>query len=95
MSRSIESIASLVKKEIFLGSLHGNHITEAMSGQSVSVYSAESLMFIYGMLPQNNELWPSRDGCRHLCLEEKLHHHLVVPFSVLQELTFELCFLEP
>lgn len=59
MSRSIESLASLVKKEIFLGSLHGNYITEAMSGQAVSVYSAESLMFIYGMLPQNNELWPS------------------------------------
>ena len=47
-----------------------------------------------GMLPENNELWPSPwDDCRHLCLEKKLLHQLVLPFSVLQKLKFELCLL--
>lgn len=32
------------------------------------------------------------DGCRHVCLEKRLLRHLVVPFSVLQELKFEFVF---
>lgn len=53
--------ASLVRKEIFSGSLYGNYITETVSGKAVSIYSAcqDSLMLIYGILPENNELWPS------------------------------------
>lgn len=60
MSWSIESIASLVKKEVFLGGLYRN-VTETMLGKAVSIYSAcrDSIIFTYGLLPENNELWPS------------------------------------
>lgn len=36
-------------------------MAETMSGKAVSIYSScwESLTFVYGILPEKNELWPS------------------------------------
>lgn len=49
-----------MRKEISSGSWCRN-IAEAMSGKAVSSHSPcqETLTFIYGILPENNELWPS------------------------------------
>lgn len=58
---ALKKCCILSEKGSILRKLLWDYITEAMLGKAVSIYSAcrESVTFIYEMLPENNELWPS------------------------------------